>query len=127
MDITFGIAKICSGAAHFAKPSGSTIDDNSTSGVFQKHRPLRINEPASATIAPSCPSPDSVLKCLAEVLSELNETEAFRQSLIEEQHAIAVDPLMQNLSPTVQTLMKASRAVADDLKTGVDIIRHVIP
>ncbi|CAN0905185.1 hypothetical protein LINGRAHAP2_LOCUS23524, partial [Linum grandiflorum] len=33
---------------------------------------------------------------------------------------------MQKLSPTVITLMKVSQSVADELKTGVDVIRPVI-
>ncbi|CAN0899494.1 hypothetical protein LINGRAHAP2_LOCUS20309 [Linum grandiflorum] len=157
--------------------------------MFQKHRPLRISEPTSTTMVPVCPSPDSVLKCPAEVLSDLNETEDFCQNLIEEQKAIEagkinstfsfddkvsyhnscqitltlplyyfrllfplsnlicsclplnnltqqmrnftvialVDLAMQKLSPTVITLMKVSKSVADELKTGVDVIRPVIP
>ncbi|CAN0898757.1 hypothetical protein LINGRAHAP2_LOCUS19894 [Linum grandiflorum] len=59
--------------------------------MFQKHHPLRIAEPASATMVPVCPSPDSVLKCPAEVLSDLNETEDFRRYLIEEQKAIEAE------------------------------------
>ncbi|CAN0913349.1 hypothetical protein LINGRAHAP2_LOCUS27867 [Linum grandiflorum] len=105
----------------------SLRDDNSTSGMFQKHRPLRISEPTSATMVPVCPSPDYVLKCPAEVLSDLNETEDFRQNLIEEQKAIEADLAMQKLSLTVITLMKVSKSVADELKTEVDVIRPVIP
>ncbi|CAN0858296.1 hypothetical protein LINGRAHAP2_LOCUS7176 [Linum grandiflorum] len=95
--------------------------------MFHKHRPLRIAEPASATMVPVCPSPDSILKCPVEVLSDLNETEDFRQNLIEEQKAIEADLVMQKLSPTVITLMKVSKSVADELKTGVDVICPVIP
>ncbi|CAN0866888.1 hypothetical protein LINGRAHAP2_LOCUS9410 [Linum grandiflorum] len=102
-------------------------DDNSSSGMFQKHRPLRISEPTPATMIPVYPSPDSVLKCPAEVLSDLNEAEDFRQNLIEEQKAIEADLAMQKLSPTVITLMKVSKSVADELKIGVDVIRPVIP
>ncbi|CAN0925544.1 hypothetical protein LINGRAHAP2_LOCUS34818, partial [Linum grandiflorum] len=61
---------------------------------------------------PVCPSPDSVLKCPAEVLSDLNEAEDFRQNIIEEQKAIEADLAMQKLSPTVITLMKVSQSVA---------------
>ncbi|CAN0916167.1 hypothetical protein LINGRAHAP2_LOCUS29566 [Linum grandiflorum] len=75
---------------------------------------------------PVCPSPDSVLKCPAEVLSDLTEDEDFRQNIIEEQKAIEADLAMQKLSPTVITLMKVSQSVADELKTGVDVIRLVI-
>ncbi|CAN0916166.1 hypothetical protein LINGRAHAP2_LOCUS29566 [Linum grandiflorum] len=101
-------------------------DDNSSSGIFQKHRPLRISEPSPSTMIPVCPSPDSVLKCPAEVLSDLTEDEDFRQNIIEEQKAIEADLAMQKLSPTVITLMKVSQSVADELKTGVDVIRLVI-
>ncbi|CAN0866890.1 hypothetical protein LINGRAHAP2_LOCUS9410 [Linum grandiflorum] len=104
-----------------------SADDNSSSGMFQKHRPLRISEPTPATMIPVYPSPDSVLKCPAEVLSDLNEAEDFRQNLIEEQKAIEADLAMQKLSPTVITLMKVSKSVADELKIGVDVIRPVIP
>ncbi|CAN0884781.1 hypothetical protein LINGRAHAP2_LOCUS14939 [Linum grandiflorum] len=114
-------------------PSGISVclfwpfaDDNSSSGMFQKHRPLRISEPSSTTMVPVCPSPDSVLKFPAEVLSDLNEAEDFRQNLIEEQKAIEADLAMQKLSPTVITLMKVSKSVADELKTWVDVIRPVI-
>ncbi|CAN0903557.1 hypothetical protein LINGRAHAP2_LOCUS22632 [Linum grandiflorum] len=95
--------------------------------MFQKHRPLRISEPSSTSMVPVCPSPNSVLKCPTEVLSDLNETEDFRQNLIEEQKAIEADLAMQKLSPMVITLMKVSKSVADELKTGVDVIRPVIP
>ncbi|CAN0917633.1 hypothetical protein LINGRAHAP2_LOCUS30421 [Linum grandiflorum] len=70
-----------------------SADDNSSSGLFQKHRPLRISEPSPTTMIPVCPSPDSVLKCPTEVLSDLNEAEDFRQNLIEEQKAIEAEAL----------------------------------
>ncbi|CAN1240604.1 hypothetical protein LINGRAPRIM_LOCUS2799 [Linum grandiflorum] len=105
----------------FSDPPTDALNDNSSSGMFQKHRPLRISEPT-----PVCHSPDSVLKCPVEVLSDLNEAEDFRQNLIEEQKAIEADLAMQKLSPTVITLMKVSKSVADELKTGVDVIRPVI-
>ncbi|CAN0919952.1 hypothetical protein LINGRAPRIM_LOCUS2799 [Linum grandiflorum] len=38
----------------------------------------------------------------------------------------ALNLAMQKLSPTVITLMKVSKSVADELKTGVDVIRPVI-
>ncbi|CAN0899492.1 hypothetical protein LINGRAHAP2_LOCUS20309 [Linum grandiflorum] len=124
----------CRHLTHLSLPSGISVclfwpsaDDHSSSGMFQKHRPLRISEPTSTTMVPVCPSPDSVLKCPAEVLSDLNETEDFCQNLIEEQKAIEADLAMQKLSPTVITLMKVSKSVADELKTGVDVIRPVIP